>query len=100
MRPLSALVALLLALPVAAEPRQAENVLVVTLDGFRWQEFFSGADESLMTTAQGVRDLPGLKERYWRDTPAARREALLPFLWGTVAKQGQIFGNPARKAPA
>jgi hypothetical protein len=34
-----------------------------------------------------------LRKRYWRDTPAARREALFPFLWGTVAKRGQIFGN-------
>jgi hypothetical protein len=30
----------------AAEPaRRTENVIVVTLDGFRWQEFFEGADE-------------------------------------------------------
>ena len=61
-RILAALAALLLAaLPAAAEPRKAENVLVVTLDGFRWQEFFAGADESLLDTKQGgVRDLPGL----------------------------------------
>lgn len=101
-RILFALAALLLAFPApAADPRTAENVLVVTLDGYRWQEFFSGADESLLDAKQGgVRDLPGLKDRYWRDTPAARREAILPFLWGTVAKQGQVFGNPAKKAPA
>jgi hypothetical protein len=84
----------------AAEPRKAENVLVVTLDGFRWQEFFGGADDALLETKQGIRDLRGLKERFWRDDPVARREALLPFLWGTVAKQGQVFGNPTKKAPA
>lgn len=96
------LVVLLLALPAAAAdpPRKAENVLVVTLDGFRWQELFTGADESFMDSKQGVRDLPGLKERYWRDTPTARREALMPFFWGTIARQGQVFGNPAKKAPA
>jgi hypothetical protein len=100
--PLFALVVFLLAAPApAADPaRTAENVLVVTLDGFRWQEFFEGADDSLMEAKQGVRDLAGLKERYWRDTPKARREALLPFLWGTVAKQGQVFGNPTKKAAA
>jgi hypothetical protein len=81
--------------------RKAENVLVVTLDGFRWQELFGGADETLLDEkAGGVRDLPRLKRLYWRDAPAARREALLPFLWGTVARQGQVFGNPARKAAA
>jgi hypothetical protein len=79
--------------------RKTENVLVVTLDGFRWQEFFGGADGSLLDEKTGgVRDLPRLKQLYWRPSPAARREALLPFLWGTVARQGQVFGNPARKA--
>lgn len=81
--------------------RKVENVIVVTLDGFRWQEVFGGADESLFDAKQGgVRDLRRLKERYWRATAAARREALLPFLWGTVARRGQIFGNPALKAAA
>lgn len=78
----------------------AENILVVTLDGFRWQEVFHGADETLLDPMQGVRDLAGLKDRYWKETAAARREALMPFLWGTVAKQGQLFGNPTRLAAA
>jgi glycerophosphoryl diester phosphodiesterase len=93
--------AVLLALAAPAAARPAENVVVVTLDGFRWQEFFTGADESYIDgKLGGVRDVPGLKRRYLRDTPEERRAALLPFLWGTVAKQGQIFGNPARKAAA
>lgn len=89
------------AAPAAEPPRTAENVLVVTLDGFRWQEVFTGADESFMDAKQGgVKDVPGLKTRYLRETAEARREALLPFLWGTVAKKGQVFGNPGRKAAA
>ena len=24
----------------------------------------------------------------------------MPFFWGTIAKKGQVFGNPARKAAA
>ncbi len=92
----------LLGLMQAAGPsRKAENLLIVTLDGMRWQEIFGGADESLLHEKQGgVRDLAGLKHRYWRDTPEARREALLPFFWGTIARQGQVFGNPARQATA
>lgn len=87
--------------PPARADGPAENVVVVTLDGFRWQELFDGADESFMDAKQGgVKDVPGLKARYLRDTAAARREALMPFLWGTVAKKGQVFGNPARKAAA
>ena len=54
----------------ASEPvRKAENVIVVTLDGFRWQELFEGADESFIDGKQGgVRDIAGLKKRYLRDT--------------------------------
>jgi hypothetical protein len=87
---------------LAGETRpKAENVLVVTLDGFRWQEVFGGADDALLDAKSGgVRDLPGLVRRYRRDSAAARREALMPFFWGTIAKQGQVFGNPARKARA
>jgi hypothetical protein len=88
--------------PATAESaRKTENVIVVTLDGFRWQEVFGGADETIFTAKQGgVRDLAGLRDRYWRDSPTARRESLMPFLWTTMAKQGQVFGNPARKAVA
>src|SRR5689334_10948669 len=99
-----AAVALLL-LPLLAEPargdgprQKADNVLIVTLDGFRWQEVFAGADEALLDArAGGVRDVAALKRSYWRAQAARRREVLLPFLWGTVARRGQLFGNPARK---
>ena len=51
-----------------------ENVIVVTLDGFRWQELFHGADESLLDKGPGgVRDVDGLKNRYWRASPEERR---------------------------
>jgi len=84
----------------AGEPgRRTENVIVVTIDGFRWQEFFSGADESLFDKKLGgVRDPEAVKTRYWDDAPHKRREAILPFIWGTAAKEGQIFGDAARQA--
>ncbi len=103
---MSARLALCIALlfPAAAragEPaRRTVNVIIVTLDGFRWQELFGGADESLLDAKfGGVRDLGVLKAHYWRDGPAARRAVLLPFVWGTIAAKGQVLGNPARKAP-
>ncbi len=81
-----------------ARPR-TENVIVVTLDGFRFQEFFGGADESLLNKQfGGVKDLDGLKKRYWRDKPEQRRDVLLPFFWTTLVKEGQIFGDRTRKA--
>src|SRR5436853_434254 len=78
-------------------PRRTENVIIVTLDGFRWQEVFGGADETLLDARSGgVRDVAGLKRRFWRPTAAQRRTALLPFFWNTVAKEGQVFGDPTK----
>src|SRR4051794_17711083 len=78
---------------------KTENVIVVTLDGFRFQEFFGGADEAIMNKQfGGVKDLDGLKKRYQRPTAEERRATLLPFFWDTVAKKGQIFGDRSRQA--
>ena len=96
-QPVVLVIAVLFAAPASAQqvPRKAENVIVVTLDGFRWQELFEGADESFMDAKQGgVRDIAGLKKRYLRDKAEERRQALMPFFWGTIAKKGQVFGNP------
>ena len=96
------LIGLTILLTLAPLARAAdERVILVTIDGFRWQEVFGGAEEKLIDErAGGGRDLKGLKQRYWRDTPEARRETLLPFFWGTIAKQGQLFGDPSRNAAA
>jgi hypothetical protein len=94
-----ALVLLAIANPLTAGGRKTENVIVVTFDGFRWQDFFGGADESLFDKKLGgAKDPDLLKNRYWRESPLERRQILLPFLWGTIAKEGQIFGDPSRKA--
>jgi hypothetical protein len=102
-QPVVLVIAVLFAAPASAQqvPRKAENVIVVTLDGFRWQELFEGADESFMDARQGgVRDTAGLKKRYLRDKAEERREALMPFFWGTIARKGQVFGNPYKNASA
>ena len=63
-------------------------------DGLRWQEVFSGAESILMNKENGaVSDEAALRKAYWRDTPEARRVALMPFLWTVIAKQGQIYGH-------
>lgn len=85
-----------------AQPqRKTRNVVLVMSDGLRHQEVFSGADAALLNKENGgVTNPEALKERFWRDTAAARRETLMPFLWSVVAKQGQIYGNRAMGSPA
>jgi Type I phosphodiesterase / nucleotide pyrophosphatase len=85
------------ALP-AAEP--VTNVVLVTTDGLRWQEVFTGAEERLLGKQGGVEDPAALRRDFWRPTPEARRETLLPFLWTVVAREGQIYGNAARGSTA
>jgi hypothetical protein len=73
---------------------RTENVVLIVSDGLRWQEIFRGAERPLMSrTPGGVSDTNALLAKYWRDDVAARRAVLFPFLWGTVAREGQIFGN-------
>ena len=78
---------------------KTKNVVVVMLDGMRWQDVFGGADQKLIETlgpdalGDPKERTEQAKKRYWRETPAERRQALMPFLWETVGRQGQIFGN-------
>jgi hypothetical protein len=83
------------ALPVAGQNApKTRNVIFVMTDGLRWQEVFRGADAALMNKENGkVADGDALRKAYWRDDAVARREALLPFLWSNVVRNGQIFGN-------
>jgi Metalloenzyme superfamily len=77
----------------------ADNLVFVTWDGFRWQELFGGVEEALLNKdLGGVPDVPALRSSYWRDLPEQRRQTLLPFFWNTIARQGQVFGDPARGA--
>jgi hypothetical protein len=74
-----------------------DNVLIVTLDGFRFQEFFGGYQAPLNTKADGgVAEPEPLAARFDRPSPEARREALLPFIWSVVAREGQVFGDATR----
>jgi hypothetical protein len=83
-----------------AQDRANAVVLIVT-DGLRWQEVFSGADSALISKRSGgVNDTVALRADFWRPTAEARRSTLLPFLWGTVATRGTIWGNFAAGSDA
>jgi len=86
----------------AAFAAKTQNIVLIVSDGLRWQEIFTGADAALLDSKAGGSWLSEaeLRKRYWRDDADARRAALFPFLWGTVAKQGQIFGNQLKGSVA
>ena len=78
---------------LSAQNSSNKKVVLITLDGFRWQELFTGADPLLIANTEYVHDTTDLKARFWRNTPKDRREALMPFIWKKGGKEGQIHGN-------
>jgi hypothetical protein len=83
----------------AAQPLKTRNVIFVMNDGVRWEEVFRGAEEALLSAKPGgVKRPAAVRREYDRPTAEARREALFPFLWKTVARQGQIFGNQDKES--
>jgi len=78
----------------------ARNVIVITMDGMRWQELFDGADRSLMGKDEKAIVESSSYKRFWRATIDGRRAAMLPFFWSVVARDGQVFGDPAHQSVA
>jgi hypothetical protein len=77
----------------AARAGETQNVILVIADGVRWQEVFTGADPTLLSGEE-------LKKKYWDDDTDVRRRKLFPFLWETVGKRGQIYGNQSKGSVA
>jgi hypothetical protein len=88
-----------LSITLGAQGRKTERVVLVTLDGARWQDVFTGVDEALLrevtpkdvdvTTTTAYR-------RFWARSAVERREKLMPFLWRTVARDGVLAGDRTR----
>ena len=72
--------------------RAEQKVVLVTVDGYRWQELFGGADTMLINKKQ-FGDVKTMRANYWKDTPEERRQVLMPFTWDFIAKNGTIIGN-------
>lgn len=84
---------LISAFGVAAQ-RKTENVILVTLDGARWQEIFGGIDVELYKKIEKDAEKSQLFKTYNAPTATERREKLMPFFWRTWMKDyGSIAGN-------
>lgn len=71
----------------------ADNVVLITLDGLRWQEVFSGIERRLALSEDysGLSDK--LMDEFWDDSADVRAQKLLPFLHDVVFKKGTYVGN-------
>lgn len=73
----------MLAAPLALAQAPPASVILVTIDGYRWEELFRGADPALVTDQR-------YRARYV-DVPD-RAQALTPFLL-SFAQTGALIGN-------
>lgn len=95
MRLLSTLIAFLISVAALAQDKD-QKIIIITTDGLRWQEVFKGMDAEIAKNPKfNQEDSAGIFKKYWDKTEAGRRQKLMPFFWGTLAKQGQIYGNRA-----
>jgi hypothetical protein len=91
------------ALAAAAQAQSgSRHLILVTADGLRWQDLFTGIDAGFMkekSIGMGEgKPAEALRQRFWKPTPEERRLALLPFFWGRLAPQGVVLGNVTRKS--
>ena len=70
-----------------------DNVVLVTLDGLRWQELFSGAADSMMLNKELCKKPDLLMEKFSAPNAEEARKKLMPFFWSTIATEGQLYGN-------
>lgn len=75
------------------QAKPAQNLVLVTIDGLRWQELFGGIDHNLLKNEKFVKDKANIKAKFWHESKNERRERLMPFFWQTIAKNGVVIGN-------
>ncbi len=79
-------------------PGRAGHVILVTLDGARWQDVFGGVDLDILRSTSGETPVERTEtyQRFWAATPQERRAKVMPFLWNRlVAQEGTMLGNRA-----
>ena len=85
---------LLLRVSVVHAQNKIENLVIITTDGLRWQEVFRGMDSVIADDKKyNQGDSSYIYNKYGAATADESRRRLLPFIWETVARKGQIYGN-------
>lgn len=74
-----------------AQNTATENLIVVTLDGFRWQELFKGGNPKLIRNVR--EDELKTIHPFVCGNDESKRKALMPFMWAIIGTQGQLYGN-------
>ncbi len=93
MKPTATLLLLFICNLLTGQGLKTENVFIITLDGFRWEELYHGATDSLMNDPTYVGDTAHLQSLFSGNNPTEKREKLMPWFWSTLSTSGQLYGN-------
>jgi hypothetical protein len=78
----------------AQQQAPGKNLVIFLMDGYRWQELYHGADSTILfDNRYNHTDSAWTVAKYWDSNLDARRSKLMPFVWETIAKQGQLYGD-------
>jgi hypothetical protein len=75
------------------QPPTVDNIVLITLDGLRWQELYGGAVDSMMLNEDLVKEPELLMKRFSAGTTSEARKKLMPWFWSTLVEEGQLYGN-------
>lgn len=78
---------------VCGTAQAAENLVLVTIDGLRWQDVFRGADGQFIANKKFNHDVIATTQQFGGKTIGERRHKLMPFITTTVASKGILLGN-------
>jgi hypothetical protein len=94
MKPYLLVLLVLLGFGSQAQKHKTENIVFISVDGYRWKEVFQGMDTLVFNQKRyRKQDSTATMKQYWATTPQERRQKLMPFFWNTIVKQGQLYGN-------
>lgn len=77
----------------ALAERPTQNLILVTVDGLRWQEVFRGMDERLRNDHRYTKYPEELQGAFSAADARQARAKLLPFIWSEIATKGVLLGN-------
>jgi Type I phosphodiesterase / nucleotide pyrophosphatase len=70
-----------------------QKLVIVTIDGYRWQEIFKGADNAILENPTYVTNIPIAQYLFADTSVKIRRNKLTPFISNYCSANGVLIGN-------
>ena len=76
-----------------AKSDKDRRVILIMIDGLRWQELYTGTDAELAANKDFTRNTSSIKAFCNIDNVEQRRSTLMPFTWSFIRENGLMIGN-------